>query len=60
MEERLKALNGITYSEWSNLKMIVDDKFSSEMEKNTFSCDENVLDKMNRINHLRQILTAHK
>lgn len=43
MEEKLKALEGITFCEWQTIKIAIDDKFIEENKKNTFKCDESVI-----------------
>lgn len=44
MEERLKALEGITYKDWNQLKLIVDTKFEKEREKSTFTATEDTFE----------------
>ena len=51
MEERLKSLEGISYSEWRQLKFIIDNKFAEIKEKNTFIATEDVLQQVKRITY---------
>lgn len=44
MEERIKALEGITYVEWKKLKNIIDNKFYDISKENTFIASKDVLD----------------
>lgn len=44
MEERIKALDGITYDEWKKLKVIIDNNFYEASKKNTFIASKDVLD----------------
>lgn len=49
MEEKLKALEGITYKEWQVIKLVVDNKFAEIKNKNTLNVDENVLKELKTI-----------
>lgn len=49
IEERLKALEGITYKEWYSIKLVIDNRFSEIKNENTLSVDENVLKELNAI-----------
>lgn len=49
MEERLKALEGMTEKEWEKMKTIVDTTFYEIRQKNTFNITEGTLNHMNII-----------
>ena len=51
MEERIKALEGITYSEWSNLKMLIDNRFAEIKYESIFNATEDTFKELNAINH---------
>lgn len=46
MEEKIKALEGITYSEWQKIKIVIDNKFSAMQRENTFNVDKSVFDNL--------------
>ena len=60
MEEKLKALEDITYDEWGVIKFLVDEKFDEEKLKNTFKCDENVLKRLKNFTCLKKHLVVPK
>ena len=60
MEERIKALEGISYSEWQKLKMIIDNRFAEIKGESIFNVTEDTFKELNEINRLEKILTAHK
>lgn len=60
MEEKLKALEGMTYSEWQKLKMIIDNRFAEIKNESIFNATEDTFKELNAINRLEKILTAHK
>ncbi len=46
MEEKIKALEGITYKEWQILKNVIDNRFSEIKNQNTFTVSENTLENL--------------
>ncbi len=46
MEDKLKALNGITYRDWQHLKIVIDNKFSEIQSKSTLEIDKNALEEL--------------
>ena len=44
MEEKLKALEGITEADWKILKEVIDTRFYHLSQKNTFNVDEGTLE----------------
>ena len=60
MEERIKALEGISYSEWQKLKLIIDNRFAEIKGESIFNATEDTFKELNEINRLEKILTAHK
>ena len=51
MEEKLKALEGMTYSEWQKLKMIIDNRFAEIKNESIFNATEDTFKELNAINH---------
>ncbi len=49
MEERLKALNGITFTEWKRLKIIVDNRFEEIKQESVFNTDKNTFKELKAI-----------
>lgn len=43
MEERIKAMDGISFREWMQLRLIIDTKFSELKEENIFIATEDIL-----------------
>lgn len=60
MEERIKALEGITYSEWQRLKMLIDNRFAEIKYESIFNATEDTFKELNEINRLEKIAIAHK
>ncbi len=50
IEERLKALEGISFSEWQKLKLIVDNRFSDITYKSILDIDKDTFDELKTIN----------
>ena len=50
MEEKIKALEGMTYDEWQKIKLVVDNKFSALQRENTFKADKSVFDNIKIFN----------
>lgn len=51
MEERIKALEGITYREWKKIKLVVDNRFSEIKDESIFDATENTFDELEAIKH---------
>ena len=46
MEEKIKALDGITYREWQKIKLVVDNRFAEIKNQNIFTATENTLENL--------------
>lgn len=44
VEEKLKALEGITFREWQKVKSVVDNAFAEIKDQNTLTVNKNVLE----------------
>lgn len=60
MEERIKALEGITYREWQRVKSVIDERFSEIKDENIFNATEDTFEHLKRISNLESYLTAPK
>ena len=49
MEERLKALEGITATEWLRLKIVVDNRFLDIQKNSTFTINEDTVNELKAI-----------
>lgn len=49
MEERLKALNGITFAEWKQLKIIIDNRFEEIRRESIFNANKNTFRELKNI-----------
>lgn len=47
MEEIIIKLNGLTYSEWTFIKEIVESNFNRQLQKSSFEADEKTLKSIN-------------
>jgi hypothetical protein len=46
MEERLKNLEGITYSEWQKLRLVIDNRFEEIKYQSTLDVTKSTLDEL--------------
>ncbi len=49
MEEKLKALEGITYREWQKIKLIIENKFEEIKYQSTLDVDKSTLEELKNI-----------
>ena len=49
MEEKIKALDGITYREWQKIKLVVDNRFAEIKNQNIFTVTEHTLENLKAI-----------
>jgi hypothetical protein len=49
IEERLNILEGITYSEWQKIKLVIDNRFAEIKLKSTFNINEDTLKQLKTI-----------
>ncbi len=46
IEDKLKNLEGITYSEWQKIKLVIDNRFAEIKKQNIFTVSENTLENL--------------
>lgn len=49
IEDKLKNLEGITYSEWQKIKLVIDNRFAEIKLKSTFNINEDTLKQLKTI-----------
>ena len=49
MKERLKALNGITFAEWKQLKIIIDNRYEEIKQESIFNSNKDTFKELNNI-----------
>lgn len=49
MEEIIKSLEGITYSEWQKIKLVIDNKFEQIKYQSTLSVDKSTLKELSKL-----------
>lgn len=49
MEERLKNLEGISFSEWQKLKLVIDNRFEEIKYQSTLDINKNALEELKAI-----------
>ncbi len=50
MEEKLRALEGITYREWQKLKLVIDNKFAEIKYDNILDVSKDTVEELKNIN----------